>query len=75
MYRDAAVFPCTCGELLYAERVHTTRVTRIRHGENPECARDFPDKVMYEQPDAVADWYEEVHAYALREKKQGNPGL
>lgn len=65
-----AVYPCICGELLYAEQLEDRRITRVQHGENPELRRDFDDRDLVKLT-PLADWYDFIHKrmiYGLREE-------
>lgn len=77
--RGRAVFQCICGQILYAARLENLLAVEVRHGENPEHTRVFHDKVFRYDPDAVADWYREIHEregwYGIREETSDNSDL
>jgi len=60
MYSQRAVYPCFCGELLYAERIVGEWCVVIRHGENPEHTQVFADDDR-DVESKMADWYIEMH--------------
>lgn len=67
-----AVYPCICGELLYAERLVDKRITRVQHGENPEHRRDFDDRDLFHQT-PLADWYDIIHQRMIDGLREETP--
>lgn len=55
-----AVYPCSCGELLYAEAVKGEMAMVVRHGEDNECVRVF-SRDDIDMAEKMAVWYEELH--------------
>ena len=73
MSNARVVYPCLCGELLYAERIEGEWCVVIRHGENPDHTRVFADDDR-DVESKMADWYIEMHEriqLGLHEKGNG----